>query len=172
MLRIRSQLQKENPRPVFDPETVEFLESGCALIVGTVDADGAPHATRGWSAKVLDPGGDRLRLGLDALDSAALDNLEATGRIAITGANVRTLRSLQMKGRASDIVPAEDSDRERITRYCDAFYTDVYETDGTPRQLLERLTPADFVMCEVTVDESYNQTPGPAAGTVLAPRQR
>jgi hypothetical protein len=157
---------------VFEPETVEFLESGCALIVGTVDAGGAPHATRGWSAMVLDPGAARLRLGLGALDTVALDNLEATGRIAVTGANVHTLRSLQMKGRAGDIVPADDADRERITLYCDAFYTDVYETDGTPRDLLERLTPADFVMCEVTVDESYNQTPGPAAGNALAPRRR
>jgi len=157
---------------VFEPETVEFLESGCALIVGTVDADGAPHATRGWSVQVLDADAGRLRLALDALDSVALDNLEATGRVAITGADVRTLRSLQMKGCAGDIVPAADADRERITRYCDAFYTDVFETDGTPRQLVERLTPADFVMCEVTVDESYNQTPGPAAGHALAPRQR
>ncbi len=172
MLRIRSQLRKESPRPVFEPETVEFLESGCALIVGTVDAHGAPHATRGWSAKVLDAGEARLRLGLDALDSTVLDNLQETGRIAVTGADVRTLRSAQMKGRAGDLVPADDLDRERIARYCDAFYTDVYESDGTPRPLLDRLTPADFVMCEVTVDEYYDQTPGPAAGNELASRRR
>jgi len=29
---------------VLDPETTAFVESGCALIVGTVAADGEPHA--------------------------------------------------------------------------------------------------------------------------------
>jgi hypothetical protein len=156
---------------VFEPETVEFLESGCALIVGTVDAGGAPHATRGWSAKVLDPGEARLRLALDALDPVTLENLETTGRIAITAANVPTLRSLQMKGRAGEITVADEADRGRIARYCDAFYADVLDSDGTPRHFLERLTPVDFVMCQVAIDEFYDQTPGPAAGNVLASRR-
>ena len=41
---------------MFDPETRAFLESGCGLLVGTVGADGEPHAGRGWGMDVLEPG--------------------------------------------------------------------------------------------------------------------
>ena len=39
---------------MIEPEIVELLESPCSLIVGTVDADGLPDATRGWGVEVLD----------------------------------------------------------------------------------------------------------------------
>ncbi len=42
----------------------ELLESPCALIVGTVDADLRPDATRGWGIDVAPAGdGERLTTG-------------------------------------------------------------------------------------------------------------
>jgi hypothetical protein len=44
----------------------------------------------------------------------------------------------------------------------------VVATDGTDRRLLERLVPLDFVACDVMIDELYDQTPGPGAGSAVA----
>ena len=148
-------------------ETKEFLESGCALIIATVSSSGEPFASRGWGIDVLD-GDGRIRLLLEEADSRVLENLLDTGRIAITAAHVPTLHSMQLKGRYVRSEPADDRDRRKAARYCDAFFTDIENTDGTPRRLLQRLMPEGYVACEVTIDDFFDQTPGPGAGASIA----
>ena len=153
---------------VFDPALVTFLESGCSTIVGTVGPDGEPHASRGWGISV--GGGDEttVRLVVDAADTVGLRHLADRGAIALTGGDVRTLHSVQLKGRSLGVEPATDADRARARRYCDEFFADIAQTDGTERDLLERLVPADYAVCLVAVDEVFDQTPGPGAGAPLA----
>lgn len=147
-------------------ETKEFLESGCALIVATVSSVGEPFATRGWGLFVLDDSG-RVRILLDEADTTALRDLDDSGRVAITAAHVPTLHSVQMKGRFLHTEPADDRDHQKVVQYCDSFFTDIENTDGQPRRLLERLVPESFVACELVIDEFYDQTPGPGAGASL-----
>jgi hypothetical protein len=161
---------KEGAGVVIEPETVAFLESGCAVIVGSVGADGEPRANRGWGITVLPDADDtklRVRVLVDASDPVVRENLERHGAIAVTAGNVRTLRSTQLKGHARAIEPATAADRDRAARYVAAFVGDVVETDRTPRELIERMVPADFVACVMEVDELYDQTPGPGAGARL-----
>ncbi len=151
---------------MFGSELVSFLESGCALIVGTVDNDGAPLATRGWGLTVVpEADTDQLRLLLDADDHLARRNIAAGARIAITACSVPTLRSQQLKGRVVAADECDVRDRVRAERYCEAFYDDILQTDGTPRALTNRFTPARYFACTVAVDDIYDQTPGPEAGT-------
>lgn len=151
---------------MFEPQTTTFLESGCALIVGVVDPHGAPHASRGWGLDVL-PEVGAVRLLLDADDAPFVTHLEVGARLAITGADVRTLRSVQLKGRVLAVEPATPADDERVARFCEAFFTDIVETDGQPRTLLERLVPARYLACAMAVDQRYDQTPGPGAGGAM-----
>jgi hypothetical protein len=153
---------------VLDAETIEFLESGCSLVVGTVASDGVPFVTRGWGIKVVKADLDCVRLVLDSLDAVTLENLGVTGRVAVTAADVPTLQSKQLKGRAAEVFPAGDEDRATVEEFCDAFFDSVVATDGTDRRLLERLVPLDFVACDVMIDELYDQTPGPGAGSAVA----
>jgi hypothetical protein len=153
---------------VFDRETIEFLESGCSLVVGTVASDGEPFACRGWGVTVVGPDENRVRLVLDAADEVMLDNMTAGGRVALTAADVRTLRSMQFKGHVRALQPADEADRSCAENFSDAFFDAVMSTDGTDRRLLERLVPLDFVVCDLTVDEFYNQTPGPGAGCAVS----
>lgn len=149
------------------PETAEGLRSGTSLIIGTVSSAGRPHANRAWGAVVSDDGSE-VRVMIDADDDALLANLRGTGRVAVTGADVRTFRSVQVKGtvRALEELTAKDhADRERAT---DRFLTEVEEVDRTPRAYIEALVPARFVACVVAIEERYDQTPGPAAGRSLA----
>jgi hypothetical protein len=151
-----------------DEPTRAFLEAGSALIIGTVDAGGQPHAGRGWGLDVV--AGMQMRLLLDASDAGTLAHAAAGGAIAVTAADVRTLRSVQLKGHAVGVEDATDEDRARSERYCEAFFTDILETDGTPRALTARMVPPDVVACTIEVDELYDQTPGPGAGAPLAER--
>jgi hypothetical protein len=153
---------------VFAAPTTRFLESGCSLIVGTVNVDGEPHASRAWGITVLPGPGAHIRLLLDATETRVFNDLGTSGAIAITGADVRTLRSVQVKGHFVESAPGDDDDRARARRFCDAFFGAVVATDGTPFELLERLVPDDYVACTIAIDEIYDQTPGPGAGAPLA----
>ena len=153
---------------MFDPETIEFLEGGCSLVVGTVASDGEPLVGRGWGLTVVEPEQHRIELLLDASETVALENIGSTRRVAVTAGDVPTLHSIQLKGHVTGVRPSGDADMMAVERFCDGFFNDVVATDGTERQLLERLVPLEFVVCDVSVDELYNQTPGPGAGTAVS----
>jgi hypothetical protein len=152
---------------VIGPETVQLLEGGCGLVIGTVARDGMPHASRAWGLDVLDPEQGRIRVMLADDDPVTLENLKATGRIAITGTDVATLRSVQVKGRVLSIENATVAHRHRAERFCNAFLENVHRVDATPRALLERIVPRGYRTCVVTLDEVFEQTPGPRAGSRL-----
>jgi hypothetical protein len=144
---------------VLDEEIVRFLHGGCALIVCTLDSDGDPYASRAWGCTVLGAeGGVRVRL-------LVTPDVLAKGRIAITATDVPTLRSLQLKGHVADVEPMTEGDAMKSEQYIDDFYTDIASTDRIPRDLLERVRPREFLACTVIVDELYDQTPGPRAGS-------
>jgi len=150
------------------PETITFLEGGCGLIVGTVGADGAPHASRGWGLTVVSTDPTEVRLLLDADDHVAASYLAATGNVAVTGGDIHTLRSIQFKGQASPVETATADERVRAERYADEFFGNVNDVDGTPLELLNGLRAQNFVVCTVAVEELYDQTPGPSAGSRLS----
>jgi hypothetical protein len=147
---------------VFEPESAEFIARGTALLVATVSSDGEPHACRAWGADVVDTA--TVRILLDAADTTAIEHLASDGAVAITATDVRTLRSLQMKGRSLGLQPGTSTDGERARRYYEAFFADVVATDGSDPRLLHRLVPGGYVVCEIEVDALYDQTPGPGAG--------
>lgn len=147
---------------MIDEELAAFAAGGRALIVGAVDDDGCPHATRGWGF-CLDA--DRVpTVLLDAADHRGLQALGPGRAIAVTAADVPTLRSIQFKGVVLSIEAPEESDGGLVVAYVDAFHGAIEESDGTPRWATGRLTPSAFVRCRFRCDELYDQTPGPAAG--------
>lgn len=150
---------------MFDQQTTAFLEGGCALIVGTVAPDGTPHAGRAWALDVVDDGPTAtVRLLLDVDDERTLEHVAAGGAMAITATDVRTLRSMQLKGRARGLDPARADDHDRMARYIDAFFDDIVATDATDPAVLETFRPHGPVACLADVHEWYEQTPGPGAG--------
>lgn len=154
---------------MFDAATAELLESGCALIVGFVTAEGLPFASRGWGLNLFD-GGARARLLVASEDLPRLGHASGTPvgtTLAVTGCNVRTLRSVQVKGRLTAVEAVTESDRERKARYCAEYFDDVAAVDAIPRSLMEQLVPDVVVACEFEIEETYDQTPGPGAGAAL-----
>ena len=149
-------------------DEAKLLESPASTIVGTVDPDGLPHASRAWGAWVL-AGGTRLRFLVPAADARTAANVAATERLAFTATVVDTLRSVQVKGeRATVTGPATADDRVLHERYTEAFFQAVHDADGTDIAALRHMTPAALVAVECDVAAVFDQTPGPTAGTCLS----
>ena len=145
---------------LFDSSTTSFLLSGCSLIVGGLTPDGEPFATRGWGIRLVDGDRSRLRVVVGTADLARLEQ----GELAVTGADVPTLRSLQLKGSIEAVEPLDDLDLAQHRSYCHQFFADVERTDGVPSSLMERLVPADRTVVVFRVRQLFDQTPGPNAG--------
>jgi hypothetical protein len=148
-------------------EVAALLQSPCSLIVGTVDASGLPAAARGTGLEVLDDG-RRVRLLLSDAATIAIDNLRTTRRIALTGTEVATLVSYQVKGHAQSVEAATDADLRLADTYLAGFFQAVHDTDGTEIAMLERLRPHGHVAVVFDVEEIYDQTPGPNAGRAIS----
>jgi hypothetical protein len=152
---------------MIDQGHATLLESGtCSLMVATASAHGVPHLTRAWGARVL-PGGTDLRVLVPSDDSATLENLDATGAVAVTGADVPTFRSVQCKGHALAVEAATAGDRARFSRYRAELARSISEVDGHPVDLVTRLAPAEVVAVTARVEAMFDQTPGPGAGAPL-----
>jgi hypothetical protein len=155
---------------VLDGEMRGLLESGCSLVVGVLTPSGDPFATRAWSLEVIDPaqGIARLLAGAGDLDRVgrSWDDLAGTP-VALTGADVRTFHSVQVKGTVEQVEAVTPADKQRAARHTDLFFEAVTEVDLTPREVLDRMRPADLVALVIRVVEAYDQTPGPGAGAQL-----
>ena len=148
------------------PEAAARFEGASALIAAGVGPDGAPVATRAWGAVVEDDGA-ALRVYLDADDVEATSRLVPGALAAVTGGDVKTLASAQAKGRVrtvDELTALDVATRERASHM---FVEAVHETDGSPRVLIESMVPERFVALTLDVDEVYDQTPGPQAGSSI-----
>ncbi len=154
--------------PLIDPATVEFLESGCSLLVGTATPDGEPVAARGWGCRVIEAAPLRLRVLLGEEDGRGIEHARVGDLVAVTATSLRTLRSVQLKGTVTAIEAATPDDEELGARYRDLFFGDASATDGRARGLLERMTPGAHVSWSVEVREVFDQTPGPTAGAAVS----
>jgi hypothetical protein len=155
-----------------DPDTVQPLHSGCALVIVTIGPDGAPHATRGWGLTVVDAASGLLRVLVQTDDTLTLENIRAGAAVAVTATSVPTFRSVQLKGRGHSVEEPTPQDRERQTDYTRQLVEDIRVTDGHAVDVLERWGRREAVPCLIEVDTSFDQTPGPGAGTAIARRDR
>jgi hypothetical protein len=156
---------------VLDGEMAGFLESGCGLIVGLVRPDGVPFPFRAWGLDVLDASAGTMRVlvGAGELARFGADRAELAGvAIAVTGSDVRTLHTVQVKGTVDAVADVTPEDLKRARRHTSAFFDVIVELDQISREALERMVPVDFVTVAVTVTEAYDQTPGPGAGARMA----
>jgi hypothetical protein len=152
---------------LIEAEVAAQLESPCSLLVGTVSPDGVPEATRGWGVEVLDA--NRVRVLLSSNAERTFANLAADGRMALTTTHFLTLVSWQLKGCAGTVQAPTPADRIRHDAFCTGCVRTIHEGDGTPEAVVWRLAPPGIVVCELVVEQVFDQTPGPEAGACVAP---
>jgi hypothetical protein len=152
------------------PPIVRFIEERATVgFAGTRDANLVPrgHRVVGWR---VGPDGRTLTALLPAASEAdALEALRDNGQIAITLEQVGTHETYQLKGRYLSHRPPDAADialagrlRERFVKGLRVVYHDAADLLGAS------LSPPALTI-EVQIDEVFLQTPGPGAGTRLAP---
>ena len=77
---------------------LELIDAGASLVVGTVSDDGEPRAGRAWASRVIERDPLRIRLVMAVDDEVTVANVAPGAIVAVTGGDVRTLRSVQLKG--------------------------------------------------------------------------
>ena len=143
----------------------ELLGVGVAIMVATRDESNRPHVTRGWGAR-HDPVGGTLDLCLTVSDDLrVVSDLEANHAIAVTFARPTNYMAVQIYGHVEWIGEVSADDRERIDASIDRFVAEVTSMGMPPAA---RLIAGDrFVAIRVAIQQCFEQTPGPKAGTSL-----
>lgn len=137
-----------------------------AVHVATRDASLVPDEVMG-AAALFDARGRRLTVYLPVTTSAtSLANLRDNGAIAVVLSQPLTHRTVQLKGRAEEIRPAREDEREAVLAFAAAFDAEV-ETIGLPPEVVRRRTRWPCHAVTFLVSEAWEQTPGPRAGEPL-----
>ncbi len=153
--------------PVLTPEVVEFVHSGVAVGLASRDESMRPTFARAWGPLVS---ADRRSLTLcvsAAEGSATRANLERNGAIALGFCPPTIAKAVQVKGVAVVLGEPRPEDLERVERHVGAFRAECGRI-GVPPEVSHRMFEgASLVLISASIDEGFDQTPGPTAGRRL-----
>lgn len=157
--------------PILTPEHVAFLQGPLSMNVGAVGRDGWPCVCRAQGVLVA-----RDRRALTVLLSASrgravLEAIDAGSAITLVVSRPSTHATLQFKAPAAARVGVSASQRAASAR-CVAAFGGELEMLGYAQGLKETLAAVlptdDLAALRVVPEIIFDQTPGPAAGRVLA----
>jgi hypothetical protein len=93
-------------------------------------------------------------------------NVATTHRLTVVATHPLDHYSLQLKGRAAAVRLARDDEASVVRRGFDGF-AELLNNIGIPPRVTNAVTRWPAFAIEVQVQEIYDQTPGPKAGTRL-----
>jgi len=154
-------------RPVLDPDVVEFIHGGVAVGVATRDDDLRPEFARGWGPEVS-ADGQAVTLCVSAPEGSRMRaNLERNGAVAVGFSPPTIARAVQVKGVATVMGEPEAADLERVERHFRSFVAEAARI-GARAELSQRMfVRPGLVTVQFSIDEVFDQTPGPTAGRRL-----
>ena len=142
------------------------IESVGTILVGTRDADLRPEITRGWGAHIH-PDCHTIDLCVSlAAGAKTLANLRDHEEVAVTFHHMNTYKTAQLKGRFLESGGLTPEDWERVQHHRNAFLAQA-KLNGVPLDIAARLFTDDLVRIRFSVQQAFEQTPGPGAGGKL-----
>jgi len=147
-------------------ELLEYLHGAVVLAVGTRDEKLRPDVAWGMGVKAA-PGAKSLTIYIpDNENEQTLKNIASNGAIAVTVGEPVTHKTVQIKGTVTAHRPTDSAEqgiqeiyRSKITAMLDQVGI------GGKHARYRRLTPSTAV--EFSVEQIFDQTPGPGAGEPL-----
>jgi hypothetical protein len=151
-------------------KVIRFLEERASLgFAATRDGNLVPcgHRVSGWQ---IDPTG-RMLTALVAPSARLLEALLENGRIALTFEEVGTHETYQVKGRYLGHRPVQPLEIDIAARARERFVKGVRPLfpDEQAVAAFRASIPDPSVAVEIEVHEVFLQTPGPGAGSRIAP---
>jgi len=145
----------------------KYLEGGVAVQVGTVDAAGVPSCCRGIAISTKDDF-DTLTVYVPvATSQETVANVATTRRIAVVCVEPLSHASVQLKGVTHGVRVAPPADESFVQQRLDDF-AGVLETIGLPRHITRSVAHWPAFAIDFSVEQVFDQTPGPKAGSALA----
>lgn len=149
-----------------DGVRTHILENTGTILVGTRDTNLTPEITRGWGPTIL-PDGHTIDVCVSLSAGArTLENLGDSDEIAVTFHQTVNYQTVQLKGRFLESGDLTPQDWEAVERQ-KGILTEQAKIHGIPVSVGSRLFTTDLVRIRFVVQQAFEQTPGPGAGTKL-----
>lgn len=154
---------------VLPADLLAMMERGVSVIVGSRDAALRPSVMRGVGSRI-EADGRAITVYLSRPQSRQLvQDLAATGRIAVVFSEPSTHRTVQLKASRVEMRNADAGDAPVLERYLRSMEHEVQKVGFGPpltrAMLAHRLE--DVVAVRFTPEQAFDQTPGPRAGAAL-----
>lgn len=137
-----------------------------AVYAGAVGADGVPAGCRAVALTSRDELSTVTVYVPMATSRDLLAGVAATKRLAIVATYPPTHSTMQLKGIATGVRLAEDGERELIASRLEAF-AQVLNLLGYPLRVTRSINHWPAFAIDMKVEEIFEQTPGPKAGTLI-----
>lgn len=152
------------------PELVVFCESGVSVVMASVDSAGRPVVARGLGCRIDALG--RVRVVFREPQNAGLKRAVAFGSaIAATFTKPYSHRSIQLKATRASLVDTAPMDGPTVLCQTRAFREELVQIGYTEdfAAAYTRFEPHELAALEFLPECAFVQTPGPSAGSALAP---
>lgn len=150
-------------------DLVAMMARGVSVIVASRDARLRPSIMRAVGSRVED-GGQAITVYLARQQSRQLlQDLAATGQLAVVFSEPSTHRSVQLKATRVAMRPAADGDLPVLQAYLRSMEHEIQRVGFGPpvtRTLLAHRLD-DVVAVSFAPEQAFEQTPGPKAGAAL-----
>ena len=147
-----------------------FLQSGVAILIASSDRKNKPSISRGFGVKLTDKPNQLTVFVTEIQSNAILRNIEQTGKVSLTAANVRNYESYQIKGTDAKPCLAEPEEQEYVFNYIKQAQLEMQSIGVGPIQtdaIFQSYNSQNLVGIRFKVSEIYCQTPGARAGKPL-----
>lgn len=144
----------------------KFVTGGVSVIVATVDADGVPTCCRGIALSSKDDF-DTVTVYVPAATAQeTVANVATTRRIAVGCSHPLSHETIQIKGLTRGVRLAPPADEAFVRERLDRLAA-VLDEIGLPRRVGRSLAHWPAFAIDLSVEEVFDQTPGPKAGVAV-----
>lgn len=156
-------------RPLLNAEQIAMIDKGVSAIVASRNAARKPSLMRAVGASISPDGTQVTVFVVRAQSRQLLQDLAATGSVAVVFSQPLSHRTVQLKGGGAVMRAATEDDLPLLRRYLASMEHEVgcvgYDARFVRAMLGFRLD--DVVAIGFSPAEAFDQTPGPRAGTPL-----
>jgi len=141
-------------------------DGGTSVLVGSADANAVPACCRGIAVST-DGALARATVYVPVATSRdVIANAATTKKLSVMITRVVEHVGVQLKGTVEAIRMAGDDEAPFVRRRLNEF-ADVLDAIGLPRRIFRSVSHWPAFAVELKVEEVYDQTPGPRAGSCI-----
>jgi hypothetical protein len=151
---------------MIDTRLKRCLEPGLSILVGSVDSRGVPSCSRAIALASQDDLETVTTYVPLATSQETIANVASTRRLAVAATHIVDHCSTQLKGTVTSVRLAREDESPFVLAQLDRF-ADLLSTLGLPKRIMRGVAHWPAFAIEMRVEEVYDQTPGPRAGSRL-----